>query len=764
MSLDFATRTGREASIEEAYGRTFRWIFSETNVSGAIPHRLSFKDWLKSGKGVFWISGKAGSGKSTLMRYISNEPRTLQILRIWASNQKLITASYFFFNEVDSLQKSQQGLIRSILFDILSQCPDLVPLVAPARLHDYYLRSKPWKTSEVRDICKGLTRQSIDMKFCFFVDGLDEYEGEHRDVVNILNDLAALPNIKLCVSSRPWNVFQNSFGPMQQQLVLENHTENDIALYVKERLGKDPSFASSARDDPRLEHFVEKIIEKAEGVFLWVRLMVSDLLRGSINRDDIGDLQQRLRYLPPNLETYYQCAFDNIDKFYQEITAEILLLASEATQPLSLLTIAFYEIDRQHHSDSMRAFCVTASKAKVDTFLEACLTRLNSRCQDFLVVRSSQDTEITFRHTVEFLHATAAEFVRRPEMKKKLESWVSDGFNPRLTLLKATLAQVRLASSYGKPEPGALTVSRSSFRIQVSQFLDYAYRLEKHDRLCDVALLDDFDRAAQRCYSPDFPSAYGRSYSHWTGFFGATQVPNPILPHFWNNFLTVAIQHDLQLYVIEKLDKQHELLHRISAPPLLYYALAMMTVKGPRPYLKPWNPTGMIQILLKRGAQPHEHFCLPPRTQYMTVFGVFMGQLYREQWQDSFATRKTFEICKTLVEHDSDPRLITWNIPLLDRDGRVDYRSPSSAVFKILFSPTQIAILNKASKKGRRAIVLSCFYSLKRNVLPIFMYLVVLWWSWVIISDLGKLLKYGANLVWMYGRKQRSAQMVPCQE
>jgi hypothetical protein len=749
LSLDFTTRTGREASIEEAYGRTFEWIFSETESSGASSHGLSFVNWLKRGKGVFWISGKAGSGKSTLIRYILNEPRTLRILRTWGSNQKLIIASYFFFDAGDSLQKSQQGLIRSILFDILSQCPDLIPTLAPARLHDHYLRSRPWKTDELRDVCRGLTEQSIDIRFCFFVDGLDEYEGEHRDVINILNDLATLPNIKLCVSSRPWNVFQNSFGPLGQQLVLEEHTENDIVLYVKERLGNDQSFASSAREDPRLRYLITQIIGKAQGVFLWVRLMVSDLLRGSANQDDIRDLQQRLRYLPPNLETYYNSAFDNIDKFYREITAEILLLAQEAAQPLSLLTIVFYEIEKQHNSDWLRAYRATASEAKVDALLEACQTRLNSRCQDFLVVRSSQDTEITLKHTVEFLHATAAEFLRRPEMRAKLEGWVSDGFNPRLTLFRATLAQISLRPSYRRFKPGASTFGPKSFHILVSQFLEYAYHLEKHDHSCDIALLDEFDRAAQRYYSLEFLSGYGTGYSHWAGFYGATQNPDPILPHSWNDFLTVAIQHDLQMYVTGKLEKQHELLHRSSAPPLLYYALAMHTSKIARPYLRPRDSAVMVQILLKHGAQPHEHFHLPPRDQDMTVFGVFLGQLYKEHRQGSSTTREIFETCKTLIEHGSDLRLHTWDIPLFwnSNGAAIDYRLPTSTVFTSLFSSSQVALLNKASNKGRLAIVLSWLYWLKYNVHPIIIYLLLLWWLWIVISELGKLLQYSATLI-----------------
>lgn len=626
-------------------------------------------------------------------------------------------------------------------------------MVASARLHNYHLRHRPWKTSELRDICRQLTQQPIDMKFCFFVDGLDEYEGEHREVNNILNDLATLPNIKLCVSSRPWNVFQNSFGPMQQQLVLEKHTEDDIALYVKETLGEDESFASSAIEDPRLKNLIEKIIEKAEGVFLWVRLIVSDLLRGSANQDNISDLQQRLRYLPPDLETYYRRAFGNIDKFYSEVTAEILILAQEATTPLSLLTIVFYEIEKQHPSDSTRAYrwdqwcCATATKAELDSLLERCRTRLNSQCQDFLVVRSNQDTEITFRHTVEFLHATTAKYLQRPEMKRKLESWVSKGFNPRLTLLRATLAQVKLGPSY-QFMPEGYTLGARSFRILVSQFLDYAYRLEKHDRSCDVALLDEFDHAAQQCYSPDFPTPSGNSYSHWTGFLGATQIPNPVLPHFWNSFLTVAIQHDLQLYVTEKLNYQRELLHRCSALPLLCYALAVLTSKGAPHYPRPRDSGGMVQILLKRGAQPHEHFCLPPRTQDMTVFGVFLGWLYEERQQGSYATDDIFKTCKALIEHGSDLQLFTWYIPLLN--GRaVGFRRPSSAVFNSIFSPSQIALLKEATNKARVRIVLSWFYWLKHEVRLILTYLVILWWLWAIVTELGQLLKYGTSLVGM---------------
>jgi len=41
-------------------------------------------DWLASGGGIFHISGKLGSGKSTLMKYLCDHPSTKAMLETWA--------------------------------------------------------------------------------------------------------------------------------------------------------------------------------------------------------------------------------------------------------------------------------------------------------------------------------------------------------------------------------------------------------------------------------------------------------------------------------------------------------------------------------------------------------------------------------------------------------------------------------------------------------------------------------------------------------
>ena len=92
--LDFETRQSRESDIPEAEYRTFEWIFRDDH--GSTKQHVGFRQWLLTGNGNFWISGKAGSGKSVLMNYIARAQDTQDFLQYWAGTARLIVAKYFF--------------------------------------------------------------------------------------------------------------------------------------------------------------------------------------------------------------------------------------------------------------------------------------------------------------------------------------------------------------------------------------------------------------------------------------------------------------------------------------------------------------------------------------------------------------------------------------------------------------------------------------------------------------------------------------------
>lgn len=59
-----------------------------------------FVNWLEEGHGIYWINGKAGSGKSTLMRFLTQEEyeRTMESLKKWSGTKNVISLSFFFWS------------------------------------------------------------------------------------------------------------------------------------------------------------------------------------------------------------------------------------------------------------------------------------------------------------------------------------------------------------------------------------------------------------------------------------------------------------------------------------------------------------------------------------------------------------------------------------------------------------------------------------------------------------------------------------------
>lgn len=112
------------------YAETFEWIFLDAFES----KQLHFRSWLEGQNDIYWITGKPGSGKSTLMKYISKHGITHESLRHWSGGKRLITASFFFWISGSSvLQRSQEGLLRSLLYEIFREVPGLLCRIMPNR-------------------------------------------------------------------------------------------------------------------------------------------------------------------------------------------------------------------------------------------------------------------------------------------------------------------------------------------------------------------------------------------------------------------------------------------------------------------------------------------------------------------------------------------------------------------------------------------------------------------------------------------------------
>ncbi|RNJ53614.1 hypothetical protein D7B24_001625 [Verticillium nonalfalfae] len=87
-SIAFDGINARYGSIHDAHQDTLRWILEDDDQRQLQPLLMSSKqrlnNWLCNGTGIFHISGKLGSGKSTLMKLLVDHPHTQQRLETWA--------------------------------------------------------------------------------------------------------------------------------------------------------------------------------------------------------------------------------------------------------------------------------------------------------------------------------------------------------------------------------------------------------------------------------------------------------------------------------------------------------------------------------------------------------------------------------------------------------------------------------------------------------------------------------------------------------
>ncbi|KAF4455103.1 hypothetical protein FALBO_15712 [Fusarium albosuccineum] len=264
----------------------------------------SFVDWLRSDDPLFWIQGKPGSGKSTLIRYIISNKATQTLLN--QENPNTTILSHFFWRIGTPLQNNSKGLYCSLLYQLLGGDQRLVSsAINKLSLATSKESHHDWSVRELeRVLFVTLKLAASQQPLCIFIDGLDEYVGDdgQEGLVRRIRTLTQFDRVKLCVASRPETRLRYWLDTVPN-LKLHHLTEPDMRTWVQrllrtfEREGQLPTELSSK--------LAERLLSKAEGVFLWLRLATQSVIRGVQNKDSEDLLVSRLEQLPDTLEDLY---------------------------------------------------------------------------------------------------------------------------------------------------------------------------------------------------------------------------------------------------------------------------------------------------------------------------------------------------------------------------------------------------------------------------------------------------------------------------
>ena len=324
-SLFFPEIVSRQEQISEAFKGTYQWIFDSPSSKRTRHVRwTNFHNWLETSDGIYWISGKPGSGKSTLMKFIVNEDQTLQLLNNWKQDGRLLMISFFFWRPGSDLQKSASGLLRSLLYQIASQWPDLIDhmgvqeknargdINAPINLRHLVA----WTDQRLLNVLRCfLDRKPASLRVCALIDGLDEFIGEEELLLDVIRIFDTAPQCKVCVSSRPEQAFRQEFR-LCSQLRVQDLNHEDIVKTVAGKLS--PHLRKYPTPSAEWQTLESIIVRKAEGVFLWLDLMIKILIRGVRNEDSYETLLSRLENTPDTVNGLYKHIWDSLDLDYKE--------------------------------------------------------------------------------------------------------------------------------------------------------------------------------------------------------------------------------------------------------------------------------------------------------------------------------------------------------------------------------------------------------------------------------------------------------------
>jgi hypothetical protein len=279
----------RKTTIKQEQKRTCRWFLSHPGYEAWLdPARLA------QHHSFLWISGKPGAGKSTIIKFAYSSMKSK------TRHEHAIIASFFFNARGDYLEKRISGMYRSLLLQLLEGYPDLQVVLDNTDLVPQNQTGCP-SLNVLKNLLANAVYALGQRSFTCFVDALDECDEQQVvDMVQYFEDLAEQStaegvSFRICFSSRHYPYIFIKWGI---RLTLEHqlgHAE-DLATYVTSRL--------LIKEPELIEELQPQLLGKAEGVFMWVVLVV-EILNKEYRRGGMA-LRMRLADIPSDLTELFK--------------------------------------------------------------------------------------------------------------------------------------------------------------------------------------------------------------------------------------------------------------------------------------------------------------------------------------------------------------------------------------------------------------------------------------------------------------------------
>ncbi|GKU07361.1 unnamed protein product, partial [Fusarium langsethiae] len=314
-SLAFEDMDGRQVKIDDAADGTCKWLLNHKTLI----------EWIHQDRGLLWIKGKPGSGKSTLVKYAKDA-----LPPIYGSDT--LVFSFFFHGRGHELQRTPIGLFRSLLHQLLKCVPGAVPDLIKYFEDKRATEGEPgekwqWHLQPLKDFLKS-SLPMILKRFpaILFIDALDECGEESAvELVEYFKELRAnLPptysRFGIFFSCRHYPILELQGG---STILLDTANEADITTYIQGRF---------STCDPGAD--VKKLIsDRAQGVFMWAHFVVERVLRLKRKGESQAKIKTEIKLTPPTLGELYCGLIQGAE--YGSDTLKLMQWICFSTRPLT---------------------------------------------------------------------------------------------------------------------------------------------------------------------------------------------------------------------------------------------------------------------------------------------------------------------------------------------------------------------------------------------------------------------------------------------
>ncbi|KAH7008806.1 hypothetical protein EDB80DRAFT_536180, partial [Ilyonectria destructans] len=388
----------RLKGINSRYNSLRSQPFLEGTCNWLLRNEVWLK-WADLDRSSLWIKGKPGSGKSTLLYYALQEVSRFK-------GPQTLSLRFFFNDRGHDLEKSRMGFFRAVLHQLLRHDPEKLPELIASFQEKLDEIGKPnedweWGLWELRAFFKSsLARILKKVPVVLFIDALDECdESQAEELLENIDDLCSnIPpspfhfNVVIACREQPtWSI--------KDELTIRTHVENkkDIAGFVRAQFsGKNMLQESEA---------MELIIERANGVFLWARLVCDIAIKEKKRSASSALIKEKIQRTPQELSDMYRKIIDGIDD-EERLSAiwvmiEWILFAVRPLSPNELRWAMAVDAESPHESLEK---CASARDFIVDDSIEGRITTLGCGLVEIIPPTDSKGP------IVQFIHESVREF------------------------------------------------------------------------------------------------------------------------------------------------------------------------------------------------------------------------------------------------------------------------------------------------------------------------------------------------------------------